>query len=354
MDISSKSTDTLELLKQLISIPSLSNNEDAVSDFLFDYIINKGFEPSRKGNNIWLRNKYFSTELPTILLNSHLDTVKPCDGWTTDPFTPFEIDGKLYGLGSNDAGLPLSSLFSVFQYFYSKESLGYNLIFAATAEEEISGKNGIQSILSEIGTIDLGIIGEPTNMKIAVAEKGLIVLDCYSLGIASHAAHAEQNNAILNCLDDLQWFKNYQFKKTSSLLGDTKTSVTQISAGKQHNVIPDKCHFVVDVRVNDKYTNQEVVDIIKDSIKSEVKPRSLRLNSSSIPEDHPIEKKGKEIGLDTFGSHTLSDQALLKFPSIKIGPGDSVRSHTADEYIYIDEIENGINTYINLLDGLKL
>ena len=354
MNVSSKSTDTLELLKQLISIPSLSKNEDAVSDFLFDYITNKGFDPSRKGNNIWLRNKNFSSELPTILLNSHLDTVKPCDGWTIDPFTPFEIDGKLYGLGSNDAGLSLSSLFTVFQYFNSKEFLGYNLIFAATAEEEISGENGIQSILSEIGAIDLGIIGEPTNMKMAIAEKGLIVLDCYAKGKASHAAHSEQDNAILNCLADLQWFKNYQFKKTSPLLGDTRMSVTQINAGKQHNVIPDRCHFVVDVRVNDKYTNQEIVDIIKDSIKSEVIPRSLRLNSSSIAEDHSIVKKGKEIGLDIFGSQTLSDQALLEFPAIKLGPGDSVRSHTADEYIYIDEIENGIETYINLLNGLKL
>jgi acetylornithine deacetylase len=354
MDFMQQAGETLELLKHLISIPSVSKEEGAVTDFLFDYIINKGFEPFRKGNNIWLRNKYFSSELPTILLNSHIDTVKPCDGWTIDPFTPLLKDEKLFGLGSNDAGLPLSSLFSVFQYFYSKKSLGYNLIFAATAEEEISGKNGIQSILLDIGTIDLAIVGEPTNMKIAVAEKGLIVLDCYSSGTASHAAHAEQNNAILNCLDDLQWFKNYQFEKKSTLLGDTKASVTQINAGTQHNVIPDRCHFVVDVRVNDKYSNQEIVDLIKDSIKSEVKARSLRLNSTCITVDHPVVKRGKDIGLDIFGSHTLSDQALLKFPSVKIGPGDSVRSHTADEFIYIDEIENGIKTYINLLNGLKL
>ena len=346
--------DALELLKQLISFPSVSKDENVVSGFFFNYIKENGFVPNREGNNIWIKNKYYSSKLPTILLNSHLDTVKPCDGWLTDPFTPVIKDQKLYGLGSNDAGISLVCLFAVFQFFYDKKDLGFNLIFSATAEEEISGTNGIQSILADLGSIELGIVGEPTNMNMAIAEKGLIVLDCYSKGQSSHAAHLEQDNAIINCLEDLQWFKNFKFKKKSFLLGKTVASVTQINAGTQHNVVPDNCHFVVDVRVNDKYTNQEIVEIIKKSVKSDVVPRSLRLNSSSISLDHPIVKKGKDMELDIFGSHTLSDQALLEFPTIKIGPGDSNRSHTANEYVYIEEIEHGIKTYINLLNGLKL
>jgi len=354
MDCSKQAKDSLDLLKQIIAIPSFSKHEDILSDFFFDYIKTKGFSAQRKGNNIWIHNKFFSSELPTILLNSHIDTVKPNNAWTIDPFVSVIKDDKLYGLGSNDAGASLVCLFSVFQFFYDKKDLAFNLIFSATAEEEISGEHGIQSILPDLGNINVGIIGEPTNMKMAVAEKGLIVLDCYSYGKSSHAAHTQQDNAILNCLEDLQWFKNYMFKKESSLLGNTRASVTLINAGTQHNVVPDICHFVVDVRVNDKYTNQEIVDIIKDSVKSEVVERSLRLNSSSISLDNLLVIKGKNLGLDLFGSHTLSDQALLKFPTIKIGPGDSLRSHTTDEYIYIEEIEQGIQTYINLLNGLKL
>lgn len=354
MDCTEQAKDALELLKQLISIPSLSKKEDEVADFFCDFIEKKGLNPTRHKNNIWIRNRYFSPDLPTVLLNSHIDTVKPCIGWTIDPFTPLVKDQKLYGLGSNDAGISLVCLFSVFQLFYDKQELGFNLIFSATAEEEISGTNGIQSILPELGTIAVGIIGEPTTLKMAVAEKGLIVLDCYSTGKSSHAAHGDQDNAIMNCLEDLWWFKNHKFKRRSSLLGETQISVTQINAGTQHNVIPDECHFVVDVRVNDRYTNQEVVDEIKNSVKSEVKERSLRLNSSSIALDHPIVKKGVEMGLDSVGSQTLSDQALLDFPTIKIGPGDSRRSHTADEYINIDEVGQGVQLYFDLLNGLSM
>ncbi len=354
MNYTEKDIDTLGLLSQLVSIPSVSGEENEVADFFFDYVKTKGYKPNRKGNNIWVRNKKFSSKLPTVLLNSHLDTVKPCEGWTIDPFVPMIKDNRLYGLGSNDASLSLSCLFSVFHIYNMNNVLGLNLILSATAEEEISGKNGIQSILFDLGIIELGIIGEPTDMRMAVAEKGLIVLDCYSNGKASHAAYNGQDNAIINCLEDLQWFNNYEFENKSQMLGDTMASVTQINAGQQHNVVPDKCHFVIDVRVNDKYSNQEVVDIIKKSVKSEVIERSLRLNSSTISLDHPIVKKGRDMGLDIFGSYTLSDQALLEFPTIKLGPGDSARSHIADEYIEIDEIEDGINKYIKLLNGLKL
>ena len=349
-----KIRDALELLKELIAIPSESRREGALADFLFNHIKCKGFNPLRKGNNIWVKNKHFTPGLPVLLLNSHIDTIKPCDGWTIDPYKPLIKNDKLYGLGSNDAGISLVCLFFVFQILHNKNNLGFNLIFSATAEEEVSGENGIQSIIPEIENIDLGIIGEPTNMKMAVAEKGLIVLDCYSKGNQVHAAHSGQDNAIANCLEDLQWFKNYKFEKESSLLGQTKATVTQINAGTQHNVVPDICHFVVDIRVNDQYTNEEIVDFIKRSVKSEVKERSLRLNSSSIPLDHPAVKKGKELGLDIVGSNTLSDQALLNFPTIKIGPGDSVRSHTANEYIKTEEIGHGIKTYLDLLDGLNL
>ncbi len=347
------SSEAIGLLKNLISIPSFSREEEEAADYFQNYIESIGIETRRKGNNIICLGPMFDLKKPTILLNSHIDTVKPVNGWRKDPFAPTEINGKLFGLGSNDAGASLVTLFQVFQEL-SKTDQNYNLIYLASCEEEVSGKGGIESVLSELPPITLGIVGEPTEMQPAIAEKGLMVLDVTSFGKAGHAARNEGENAIYKALEDIHWFKNFKFEKKSPLLGPVKMSVTQINAGTQHNVIPDKCSFVVDIRSNELYSNEEIYATIKENIKSEVKARSFRLNSSQIGEDHPFIKRAMKRGRIPFGSPTLSDQALMPFPSVKIGPGKSSRSHTADEYILINEIEEAIEIYLQLLDGLTI
>jgi len=343
------SSQAISLLKQLIETPSLSREEDASAAILEKFFNENGVATHRMGNNVWAKNLHFDDSKPTILLNSHHDTVKPNAGYTNDPFAAIEKDRKLYGLGSNDAGGCLVSLITTFLHFHSQEGLQYNLILAATAEEEISGKDGIESLLKVLPAIDFGIVGEPTLMDMAIAEKGLMVLDCLAKGQSGHAAREEGDNAIYKAIKDIEWFKNYQFPKVSEMLGPVKMSVTMIDAGSQHNVVPDECRFVVDVRTTDAYSNQETLDIIKANVSSEVTPRSTRLNPSGIEINHPIVKAGSSLGRKTYGSPTLSDQALMPFPTLKIGPGDSARSHTADEFIYVNEIEEGIGLYIKLL-----
>ena len=341
------------LLKSLISIPSLSREETAAADFLQTYIEAHGMETGRKGNNIWCFSPMFTTQKPTILLNSHIDTVKPVSGWGKDPFSPTEINGKLYGLGSNDAGASVVSLLHVFMELCRTEQ-SYNLIFLASCEEEVSGKDGIESVLPELPPISFAIVGEPTEMQPAIAEKGLMVVDVTAHGKAGHAARNEGENAIYKSLQDIEWFRDYRFEKESPLLGPVKMSVTQVNAGTQHNVVPDRCTFVVDIRSNELYSNEEIFEIIRQHISNEATARSFRLNSSRITEEHPFVRKAIKAGRKTFGSPTLSDQALMPFPSVKMGPGHSSRSHTADEYIVIKEIEEAIELYIQLLDGLHI
>jgi acetylornithine deacetylase len=344
----------IHLLKQLIATPSLSREEDQTATLISNFLKSEGASPQRKMNNIWA-SSIISEELPTILLNSHHDTVKPSSSWSLDPFQSVEKDGKLYGLGSNDAGGPLVSLIATFLALKDDPNRPYNLILAATAEEEVSGKNGIESILPELGKLDLAIVGEPTQMQMAVAEKGLMVLDCKASGVSGHAARNEGVNAIYKAIQDIEWFRTFQFDLKSELLGPVKMSVTQINAGTQHNVVPDECSYVVDVRTNEFYRNEEALQVIKKFVKnSEVTPRSTRINSSFILLEHPFVQKGLSLGLTYYGSPTTSDQALIPCTSIKIGPGDSARSHTADEFIYIEEVERGIELYIKLLTGLKI
>ena len=351
--ITEETNDAVALLQQLIATPSFSTEEKAVADFLERYIEIKGYVVTRKDNNLWILSPDFDTNRPTILLNSHIDTVKPVSGWVSDPFIPRIEGDKLTGLGSNDAGASVVSLLHAF-FLLTQKKQAYNLIFAASAEEEISGKNGMESLLKELPNIDFALVGEPTNMQLGVAEKGLMVLDCTVTGIAGHAARSEGDNAIYKALQDIDWFRNYTFLKQTHLLGPVKMTVTQINAGTQHNVVPDKCTFVVDVRSNEMYTNEEILAEIRQQVSCEVKTRSTRLSSTATPLEHPIVKRGVELNLTTFGSPTLSDQALMPFPSLKIGPGNSARSHSADEYILISEIEEGIKTYVELLDGLNI
>ncbi len=345
------SQDAIFILQELIRTPSISKDEKATADILEGALKKSGYVVHRKANNVWVKNKFFDQSKPSILLNSHHDTVKPNAGYTRDPFEPSIENGKLYGLGSNDAGGALVSLLATFLHFASKE-IEYNLIFAATAEEEISGKQGIELIKPDLGHLDFAIVGEPTQMQMAVAEKGLMVLDCVAKGKAGHAARNEGKNALYMAMEDINWFKNFEFTKESEALGPVKMSVTQINAGSQHNVVPDRCEFVVDVRSTDVYSNKELLEQIRQNVKSDVHPRSTRLNPSGIDLDHPIVQSGRSLGLSTYGSPTLSDQALLDCPSLKIGPGDSARSHTADEFIYINEIEEGIELYKKLLSPL--
>ncbi len=347
------SSDAIELLKEMIATPSFSREESAVADLLERYVELRGYVAAHKGNNIWLTSPGFDLSKPTILLNSHIDTVKPSASWKRDPFTPTSEDGKLFGLGSNDAGASVVSLLHSFFHLTSTHQ-AYNLIFAASAEEEVSGSNGIESLLKELPKIDFAIVGEPTNMNLAVAEKGLMVIDCTATGISGHAARDEGDNAIYKALKDLEWFRTYEFPNKSELLGPVKMSVTQINAGTQHNVVPDKCTFVVDIRSNELYSNQEILDIIRQHTSVAVQPRSTRLSSTATPLDHPIVTRGKQLQRTIYGSPTLSDQALLTCPSIKIGPGDSSRSHTADEYILESEIAEAIELYIKLLDGVRI
>lgn len=350
--ISKLTSDSIELLKELIRTPSFSKEEEGTAELIESFLSDRQVKVHRQGHNIWAYNRAFDPAKPTILLNSHHDTVKVNPGYTRDPFAPDMEDGKLYGLGSNDAGGCLVSLIAVFLYFYDREDLNYNFCLAATAEEEISGKNGIEAILPALGKLDFAIVGEPTLMQMAVAEKGLMVLDCVSHGVAGHAARDEGENAIYKALKDIAWFSTYPFPKVSPLCGPVKMSVTLIQAGSQHNVVPATCEFVVDVRVNEQYTNEEVLEIIQQHVQCEVKPRSTRLRSSAIPLDHPLVRTGIDLGLQTYGSPTMSDQALLPIPSLKIGPGDSARSHMADEFIYIEEVTSGIARYVQLLESI--
>ena len=353
INLTNYTTEATTLLSSLIGIPSISREEEAVANFLQNYIEESGIMTGRSGNNIWCISPNFDLNKPTILLNSHIDTVKPVSGWRKHPFTAKTEDGKIYGLGSNDAGASVVSLFQAYRYLSATEQ-AYNLIFLASCEEEVSGKNGIESVLPQLPPIALGIVGEPTDMHPAIAEKGLMVLDVQAHGKAGHAARNEGDNAIYKVLQDVQWFRDFQFEKTSSMLGPVKMSVTQINAGTQHNVIPDLCTFVVDIRSNECYSNEELYQEICSHVQSEVKARSFRLNSSHISADHPVVRRAVSMGRTPFGSPTLSDQALMKFPSLKMGPGNSSRSHTADEFILISEIEEAIRMYIELLDGLKI
>jgi acetylornithine deacetylase len=351
-DIGQLTAQAIDLLQELIRVPSFSKTEQGTADIIQKTLSHYGVAISRTGNNVWARNKSFNSSLPTLLLNSHHDTVKPNKLYTRDPFTPAIEEGKLFGLGSNDAGGPLVALMATFLYFYDRERLPYNLVLAASAEEEISGANGIAALLPELGTIECAIVGEPTGMRMAIAEKGLLVLDCIVEGVAGHAAREEGDNAIYRAMQDIEWFSTYRFEKVSELLGPVKMSVTMINAGTQHNVVPASCQFTVDVRINDCYSHEEVLAIIQEQVSCEVKPRSMRLRATSIAAMHPLVNAGTHLELETFGSSTMSDKALMPFPALKIGPGESERSHTADEYIYIREIEDGIGMYISLLEEL--
>ncbi|HEX3933693.1 MAG TPA: M20 family metallo-hydrolase [Puia sp.] len=342
--------EAVALLKTLIAQPSFSKEEEKTADIIAAFLDSKGVPAHRLQNNIWARNKYFDPAKPTILLNSHHDTVKPNKAYTLDPFDPLEKDGRLYGLGSNDAGGCLVSLIAAFLHFFDNKDLSHNLILAASAEEEISGHNGIELLLPMLGKIEWGIVGEPTKLQLAVAEKGLLVLDCVSQGKAGHAAREEGDNAIYKALKDIEWFHTYRASKVSGLLGPVKMSVTVIDTeNRAHNVVPSQCHFVVDVRVNECYTFEDLLDIIRSHVSCEITPRSLRMRSSGIALDHPIVESGLRLGRTCYGSPTTSDKALMPFAALKTGPGDSARSHTADEYIFLEEIAAGINGYIDLL-----
>jgi len=342
----------VSLLKKLISTPSFSKEEDGTFAILSEFFTQNSVDFKTKGFNIWAHNKHFDSNKKTILLNSHHDTVKPNKSYTRDPFSPDVADGKLFGLGSNDAGGCLVSLIATFLHFYNQENLKYNIAIATTAEEEISGKGGLESIIFELGKLDFAIIGEPTLMDLAIAEKGLLVLDCHVKGKSGHAARNEGENAIYKALKDIEWFQNYQFPKVSDTLGPIKMTVTIINAGTLHNVVPDNCTFTVDVRVTDAYSNEDVLNIIRQFVDCEVVPRSVRLKPSSIAKEHPIVLAGILLGKKTYGSPTTSDQALLDIPSLKCGPGDSARSHTADEFVYLNEIEEGIEGYIKMIEQL--
>ena len=347
-----KTQKAIQLLQDLISIQSFSSQEDQTANRIEDWFKEHEIPFERSNNNVYAFNQYFDKSKPTLLLNSHHDTVRPNRAYTRDPYQPEIIDGKLYGLGSNDAGGALVSLIAVFTHFYGHKDLNYNLVVVASAEEESSGKNGLNSVLPLLPTIDVAIVGEPTLMKLAISEKGLVVFDVKVKGTPGHAAHPNDDNPILKSIEVLQWLKNFTFDKSSETLGDVKLTVTQINAGSQHNVIPSEVHIVVDVRVNDQYSNQEITDLLQAKAPCEITPRSLRLNSSSIPKNHPLVKAGMELNRPTYGSPTLSDQSVLTCPSLKLGPGDSTRSHTADEYIFMDEIDEAIKLYSSILNKI--
>ncbi len=344
--------DALALLARLIETPSFSGQEVVTAQLITEQLLHYGIAAEQYGNNIIARSRNFKAALPVVLLNSHHDTVKPNPAYTRNPFEATTENGKLYGLGSNDAGGALVALLATFVHFYHAADAPFNLIFAATAEEENSGPNGIESVLEKIGAVDFAIVGEPTQMQLAVAEKGLLVLDCVAHGKAGHAAREEGINAIYEALPDISWFQQYRFEKVSELLGPVKMSVTQINSGSQHNVVPAECHFTVDIRINEWYTHEEILETIRAHVSCSITPRSMRMRSSSIPPAHPLVQAGVALGLSCYGSPTTSDQALIPFPSLKMGPGDSARSHSADEFIYIHEIENGITLYIELLNKL--
>ncbi|MCW3089549.1 MAG: peptidase [Ferruginibacter sp.] len=339
------------LLKQLIATPSFSRQEDGTAALIAAFFDQNNIVYSRLGNNIYATNSEYDIKKTSILLNSHHDTVPPNKGYTLDPFSPLEKDGKLFGLGSNDAGGCLVALMAAFLHFYNPPDSRYNLVFAASAEEEISGVNGIEMVLPSLGNIAFGIVGEPTMLEMAVAERGLLVIDCIAEGRAGHAARKEGDNALYKAVDDINWLRNYSFPKVSDLLGETRLTATVIETdNKQHNVVPAQCKFVLDVRVNELYSFEEILGILKENLKSQFKPRSTRMKSTAIPLDHPLVKAGIRLGKGYYGSPTTSDKALMPFPTLKIGPGDSARSHTADEFIFLEEIRDGIETYIRLIE----
>lgn len=342
----------IQLLQELIATPSFSKEEEGTAELIAKFLQQNDVVIHRELNNVWAFNQYYDSNKPTILLNSHHDTVRPNKDYTRNPFAAEIEEGKLFGLGSNDAGGCLVSLLATFLYFYKDKDMKYNFCIAATAEEEISGTDGLEYVIPKLGALDFAIVGEPTQMHLAVAERGLMVLDCTAHGRSGHAARNEGDNAILKAISDIEWFTTYQFPKVSDEFGPIKMSVTMIQAGSQHNVVPSTCDFVVDIRVTDAYTNEEVLDIIRQEVGCEVKARSTRLKPSSISKEHPIVLAGIQLGRMTYGSPTTSDQALLDIPSLKCGPGDSARSHTADEFIYVHEIEEGITLYIDMLNQI--
>lgn len=346
-------SDAVQLLKKLIATPSVSRNEKDAADIMEQTIRSYGFEPQREANNLWIIDPHYDESRPTLLLNAHIDTVKPVASWSREPFSPDVEDGVLYGLGSNDCGGGLCSLLQIFRMLTEKPQ-SYNLIYLASAEEEVSGKDGITRALPLLPHIDLAIVGEPTGMNPAVAEKGLMVLDVIAHGKSGHAARNEGVNAIYEALDDMRWIRDYKFEKVSEFLGPTKMTLTVVNAGTQHNVIPDKCTMLVDIRTNEFYDNEEVYEFIRQHLKSEVKAHSFRLKSSRIDPEHPLIRKCVAIGMKPFGSPTLSDQALMHFPSFKLGPGESSRSHSANEFIRINEIRDAIAKYETLLDGAAI
>lgn len=343
--------EAIDTLRGMISRPSVSKEEKEVADYLQHLWEKDGFAVNRLGNNLWMAAPGYDESKPSLLLNSHIDTVRPVSGWTKDPFTPQEEDDKLYGLGSNDAGASLVSLYAAFRILSGKEQ-PYNLLFLASCQEEISGTEGAELALKELPPIRFAVVGEPTQMQPAIAEKGLMVLDCVATGKAGHAARNEGINAITLAIKDIEWFNNWQFPEKSDLLGPVKMSVTMIHAGTQHNVVPDRCEFVVDIRSNEFYSNEQLFELIREQVQCEIKARSFRLNSSRIEADHPFVQRAIMMGKEPFGSPTMSDQTFMRFPSVKMGPGYSGRSHTADEFIYLMEIREAIDTYVRLLEGL--
>jgi Acetylornithine deacetylase/Succinyl-diaminopimelate desuccinylase and related deacylases len=354
METGNYTNDAVELLKDLITIPSISRNEDKAADKLAEYLAMWGLPYGREGNNLWVGCPDWDNNRPTIMLNAHIDTVKPVSSWTRDPFQPTQEGDLIYGLGANDCGGGLVSLLQTYRIMLHRPR-NYNLLWVASAEEEMSGPNGFSRVLSKLPNIAVAIVGEPTSMQPAIAEKGLMVIDGYAYGKSGHAARNEGVNAIYEALDDLVWLRDYKFRKESPLLGPTKMTVTVVEGGTQHNVIPDTLHFVIDVRTNEYYQNEYLFEFLcKKMTKCELRARSFRLHSSSIPQDHPLIKRCIERGMQPFGSPTLSDQALMPFLSFKLGPGDSSRSHSADEFIKISEIQQAIDTYVSLLDGLTL
>lgn len=350
-DINTLNDKAIELLKELIATPSFSKEENETAEIICNFFASLDVEYARVGNNVYAKSKYYDAVKPSVLLNSHHDTVKPNTKYTKDPFEPVVEDGKLFGLGSNDAGGCLVSLIATFLYYYERTDLNHNVVFAASAEEEISGVNGIELVLPYLGNIDFAIVGEPTKMEMAVAERGLMVIDCIANGKAGHAARNEGENALYIALDDISWIRNCKFDKVSPLLGESRMTVTIIGTeNQQHNVVPPQCKFVIDVRVNELYTFDEMLGLLKANIKSQFKPRTTRMKPTSISLEHPLVKAGIDLGRPYYGSPTTSDKALMPFPALKMGPGDSARSHTADEFIYLDEIRNGIDLYIQLLN----
>jgi acetylornithine deacetylase len=351
MSLKTQIDSAVALLQSLIETQSFSSEEDGTALLIINWLEEKGITLSRKRNNIYAFNKHYDASKPLLLLNSHHDTVKPNKGYTRDPYNAEIKDGKLYGLGSNDAGASLVGLLTAFVHFYEREGMSHNIVIVASAEEESSGPNGLNSMLAHLPEIDVAIVGEPTLMNLAIAEKGLVVFDAVVKGTAGHAAHIKENMAIYNVIETLQWFENITFKKVSDMLGATKVTVTQINAGSQHNVVPSQVELVIDVRVNEHYSNQEIADYMVANVPCDtIQPRSLRLNSSRIPKEHKLVQAGIALGRETYGSPTLSDQACLSCPSLKLGIGDSTRSHMADEFVYVHEIEQGIALYIELLE----